>query len=122
MSAHWKLLCAGGVLLAGCAARSPELYREDIRRLLDGKRSVLQACYEAELQNHQTAGGKVTVRFQVERQTGRLLNPQVDDLLSTPNRTLRGCVLESLQGLVLQPADDRHGDATYTWEFQLPRS
>ncbi|MEY4576031.1 MAG: hypothetical protein RL701_734 [Pseudomonadota bacterium] len=104
---------------SACAARSAEVYRTDVRRLLDTKRAILQACYEAELQNQPTAAGKVVVHFRVERELGHLLNPQVDDLQSTPNRTLRGCVLEALNGLVLTPPDDRHGAATFTWDFQI---
>jgi hypothetical protein len=107
------------LVLSACSARTAELYRSDVRRLLDTKRPILQACYEAELQTHPNAAGKVVVHFRVERELGNLLNPQVDDLQSTPNRTLRGCVLEALQGLVLTPPDDRHGSATFTWDFQI---
>jgi hypothetical protein len=110
-------VCA--VAAAGCAVRSAEMYRDDTRRLLETKRPVLQACYDAELQTHPDATGKVIVRFTLEKGTGKLLNPLIDDLLSTPNRTLRGCVLDALKGLTLDPADDRNGDATFTWEFQL---
>lgn len=118
---RWTILLSL-LATAGCAVRNAELYRDDTRRLLETKRPVLQACYDAELQTHPTANGKVIVRFTVEKGTGKLLNPQVDDLLSTPNRTLRGCVLDSLKGLTLEPVDDRNGDATFTWEFQLARS
>lgn len=113
-------LLLGAILAAhGCAVRNPQTYREDTRRLLDGKRAILSACYDAELQTHPQVTGKVIVRFTVERDTGKLVNPHIDDLLSTPNRTLRGCVLDALQGLILTPPDERNGDATFTWEFQL---
>jgi hypothetical protein len=98
------------------------MYRDDTRKLLTTKRSVLEACYDAELQTHADATGKVIVHFTVESDTGRVLNPKIDDLLSTPNRTLRGCVLDAMRGLVLSPADDRNGDATFTWEFKPARS
>ena len=107
---------------SGCAVRSPEMYRDDTRKLLTAKRPVLAACYDAELQTHADATGKVIVHFTIERDTGRVLNPRIDDLLSTPNRTLRGCVLDAMQGLVLDPPDERNGDATFTWEFRLARS
>jgi outer membrane biosynthesis protein TonB len=114
---------AGAALaLVGCAVRSPELYRDDTRKLLETKEPTLQACYDAELQTHRDAGGKVIVRFTVDRETGKVSNPQIDDLSSTPNRTLRGCVLDALKGLTLAPADDRDGDATFTWEFQIARN
>jgi outer membrane biosynthesis protein TonB len=105
-----------------CAVRSPEMYREDTRKLLNTKQSVLTACYDAELQTHPEATGKVIVHFTVERDTGRVVNPRIDDLLSTPNRTLRGCVLDAMRDLVLTPPDDRNGEATFTWEFKLGRS
>jgi hypothetical protein len=107
---------------SACAVRSPEMYRDDTRKLLTSKRPVLAACYDAELQTHPQADGKVIVHFTVERDTGRVLNPRIDDLLSTPNRTLRGCVLDAMRGLMLAPPDDRNGDATFTWEFKLARS
>lgn len=117
----WSACCALCVV-SGCAVRNAEMYRDDTRRLLDTKQSVLEACYDAELQTHPTTTGKVVVRFKVESGTGIVKSPQIDDLASTPNRTLRGCVLDALQKLVLQPADDRDGDATFTWEFQLPHT
>jgi outer membrane biosynthesis protein TonB len=107
---------------AGCAVRSAEMYRDDTRKLLTTKRSVLEACYDAELQTNRDAGGKVIVHFTIERDTGRVLNPEIDDLLSTPNRTLRGCVLDIMRGLTLDPPDERNGDATFTWEFRTARS
>jgi hypothetical protein len=107
---------------SACALRSPEMYRDDTRKLLSTKQPVLAACYDAELQTHADAAGKVIVHFTVERDTGRVLNPKIDDLLSTPNRTLRGCVLDAMRGLLLAPPDDRNGDATFTWEFKPTRS
>lgn len=120
-----KLRCIPLLLLltlTGCALRSAEMYRDDTRKLLTTKRSVLEACYDAELQTDRDAAGKVIVHFTIERDTGRVLNPEIDDLLSTPNRTLRGCVLDAMRDLVLSPADDRNGDATFTWEFRLART
>jgi hypothetical protein len=116
----WCACCAW--IASGCAVRSAEMYRDDTRRLLETKHSVLEACYDAELQTHPTTAGKVVVRFTVESGTGKVKSAQIDDLASTPNRTLRGCVLDALQHLVLQPPDDRDGDATFTWQFQLPNT
>ena len=122
MSASRSSLLLLLLLLSGCAVRSPQMYREDTRKLLSGKRNVLEACYDAELQTNPKVTGKVIVHFTIERDTGRVLNPQIDDLLSTPNRTLRGCVLDAMRGLVLDPPDERNGDATFTWEFRHARS
>jgi hypothetical protein len=108
--------------LSACAVRSAEMYRDDTRKLLESKQTGLQACYDAELQSHPDAAGKVIVRFTIEDDTGKIIDPKIDDLLSTPNRTLRGCVLDALKGLVLDPADERTGDATFVWEFQIAHS
>jgi hypothetical protein len=121
MSSRWiaTALLTSCVAASGCAIRSPAMYRDDTRRLLDSRQSILAACYDAELQTHPTATGKVIVRFTIERDTGKLVQPHIDDLLSTPNRTLRGCVLDALQGLILTPPDERNGEGTFSWEFQL---
>jgi outer membrane biosynthesis protein TonB len=122
MAACTGWLLAAPIVLGACAVRSPEMYRDDTRKLLETKEPTLQACYDAELQAHPDAAGKVIVRFTVDMDTGSVSNPQIDDLLSTPNRTLRGCVLDALKGLKLNPADERDGDATFTWEFQVART
>jgi len=123
MSRSASALCALSLALAAgsCAVRAADVYREDVRKLLEAKRPILQACYEAELQTHSDAGGVVRVHFKVERETGRIVDPQIDDLQSTPNRTLRGCVLETLRDLALEPPDDRSGEATFVWEFTAAR-
>ena len=115
----WVVLCAA---TSGCAVRSADMYRDDTRKLLETKSAGLQACYDTELQAHPDATGKVIVHFKVADDTGKILDPKIDDLQSTPNRTLRGCVLDALKDLVLYPADEREGDATFVWEFQIARS
>jgi hypothetical protein len=117
-----RAACLIAFALSGCAVRNAEMYRDDTRKLLETRQSGLQACYDAELQVHPDAAGKVIVRFTIENDSGKLVKPQIDDLQSTPNRTLRGCVLDALKGLVLAPPDERDGDATFVWEFQLGRS
>ncbi|HEY2732784.1 MAG TPA: AgmX/PglI C-terminal domain-containing protein, partial [Polyangiales bacterium] len=97
-------------------------YRDDTRKLLETRSVGLQACYDAELQRHPDATGKVIVRFKISNDTGEVEDPRVDDLLSVPNRTLRGCVLDAIKGLKLDPVDARTGDATFSWEFQIVRS
>ena len=106
------------VAVAACAVRDGAMYRDDTRKLLETKQSELRQCYDAELQKDPKAGGKVVVSFTVQKDTGVVINPNVDDLQSTPNRTLRKCVVDALKGLTLDPPDERDGDATFTWEFQ----
>ncbi|HKU41705.1 MAG TPA: AgmX/PglI C-terminal domain-containing protein [Polyangiales bacterium] len=111
-------LCA----LAGCAVRDATMYRDDTRKLLETKTSELTQCYDAELQKDPNTGGKVIVTFKVQKDTGNVVDAKVDDLQSTPNRTLRKCVVDALKGLTLEPADERDGDATFTWEFKAKGS
>jgi hypothetical protein len=111
-----------GMTMAACAVRDAEMYRNDTRKLLETKKQGLQACYDAELQSHPDAAGKVIVRFTIANDTGKIVEPKIDDLQSTPNRSLRGCVLDALKDLVLTPPDERAGDATFVWEFQIARS
>jgi hypothetical protein len=110
--------CLSLSLLASCAVRDAEMYRDDTRKLLETKEPVLRQCYDAELQKDPKAGGKVIVSFIVQKDTGVLLDPKLDDLQSTPNRELRRCVMDALKGLTLDPADERDGEATFTWDFQ----
>ena len=117
--ALWFAIACG---LAGCAVRDAAMYRDDTRKLLETKESVVRECYDAELQKDPQAGGKVIVSFTVQKDTGVIVDPKVDDLQSTPNRVLRKCVVDALQGLTLDPPDERDGDATFTWDFQAKKS
>jgi hypothetical protein len=106
------------ILFSGCAVRDASMYRDDTRKLLETKEPVLRQCYDAELQKDPKAAGKVIVSFTVQQDTGVLIDPKLDDLQSTPNRELRRCVMDALKGLTLDPADERDGEATFTWDFQ----
>lgn len=112
------LVCA--IVLSGsaCAVRDAAMYRDDTRKLLETKSPVLRDCYDAELQKDSKAAGKVIVSFTVQKDTGAIVDPKIDDLQSTPNRELRRCVMDALKGLTLDPPDERDGDATFSWEFQ----
>jgi outer membrane biosynthesis protein TonB len=104
--------------LCGCAVRDGAMYRDDTRKLLEPTRKRLSDCYNVELQKDAQAGGKVIVSFTVKKDTGLIVDPKVDDLQSTPNRMLRKCVVQALEGLKLDPPDERDGAATFTWLFQ----
>jgi hypothetical protein len=115
--ARWIAIATLCLAAAACAVRDGAMYRDDTRKLLEGKQPELRQCYDAELQKDPKAGGKVVVSFVVQKDTGVIVDPRVDDLQSTPNRTLRRCVMDSLKGLTLEPPDERDGEATFTWEF-----
>lgn len=113
-------LCLCAIVLGGsaCAVRDAAMYRDDTRKLLETKSPVIRDCYDAELQKDSKAAGKVIVSFTVQKDTGALVDPKVDDLQSTQNRELRRCVMDALKGLTLDPPDERDGEATFTWDFQ----
>ena len=116
--------CSAPVLallaLTGCSgsfyARSPDDYRTATRALLESKGSNFQQCYQGVLSSTPDAGGTVAVSFVVEEKTGKIITPS-----SLPESTapepLRECVVKGLDGLVLDPPDQRKGLATMTFDF-----
>jgi hypothetical protein len=117
IKAQWIAIGSLCVAVSACAVRDGAMYRDDTRKLLETKAPELRQCYDTELQKDPKTGGKVVVSFVVQKDTGVIVDPKIDDLQSTPNRTLRRCVMDSLKGLTLEPADERDGEATFTWEF-----
>jgi hypothetical protein len=125
MKANITLMSAAllaGILpsLAACSgsfyARSPDDYRLATRALLESKESSFKQCYEGVLTGTPDASGSVAVSFVVEEKTGKIVAPQ-----SLPESTapepLRECVVKGLDGLALDPPDQRKGVATVTFDF-----
>jgi hypothetical protein len=79
-----------GLAVAGCsfAARSPDMYRDDTRAVLDTKNDQIKTCYDEVLKTNKDAPPEVAQ-----------------------------CVLNALQGLVLSPGDKSEGQATFVYEF-----
>lgn len=107
--------------LSGCSfhARDSESYRKATRELLETKRPQVKSCYDGTLQKDPKAQGTVVVNFKVEPKTGKILNPKVDEVASSAPSELGQCVVQAIDGLALDPPDEREGDATFRWEFQL---
>ncbi len=103
---------------SGCAffARSAEDYRAVTRELVDTKTGSIRDCYDAALLTSQGASGSVVVNFTVAKKTGTIMNPAVDESSTAP-ADLSQCVVQAVDGLVLDPPDQRDGLATFTWEF-----
>jgi hypothetical protein len=117
------LLIAGtAVLVSGCgfAARSPEMYRDDTKAVLDTKSNDIRACYDGVLKATPGAAGKVTVKFEVETEQGKIVNVAVDKANTTAPDPVAECVTKSISGLGLTPPDKRVGQATFVWEFSAP--
>ena len=98
----------------GGKARGVDTYRADTQRLLDTRADFLRTCYDQALATHPGLAGTVKVSFVVAKKTGQLSSPQVDPAAPAP---LGKCVVDSLQGLALQPPDRNEGRATFVWAF-----
>ncbi|MEA2746862.1 MAG: hypothetical protein QOI41_1005 [Myxococcales bacterium] len=116
------LIAGSAVLLSGCsfAARSPEMYRDDTKAVLETKNNDIRACYDGVLKATPGAAGKVTVKFEVETEQGKIVNVAVDKPNTTAPDAVAECVTKSINGLGLTPPDKRVGQATFVWEFAAP--
>lgn len=106
-------------LASGCgfAARSPDMYRDDTKAVLDTKSNDIRACYDGILQGQPGIGGRVTVKFDVMADDGKISNVVVDKASTTAPAPVAECVTKSITGLTIAPPDARLGQATFTWEF-----
>jgi hypothetical protein len=112
-------LFALGLSVAGCsfAARSPDMYRDDTRAVLETKNEQIKGCYDELLKTNKDAGGNVTVKFTVAKDTGAFSNVAADPAGTTAPPELAQCVLNALQGLALTPGDKSDGQATFIYQF-----
>lgn len=107
--------------MAGCsfAARSPEMYSKDTEEVLNTRNGQIKTCYDDALKTNKELQGKVTIKLLVEHETGKVSNVAADPAGTTAPEALTKCVVDSLQGLVLQPPDQRDGDATFVYDFTV---
>lgn len=114
---------AGIASLVGCSfqyvARDAETYRRDTRDLLSTKNSEIKACYDEQLKTTPNTSGKVVLKFDVQEETGMIVNAQIDQAESSAPDALKQCVLNAVEQLVLEPPDERKGVATFSWEFAV---
>ncbi|HLV67029.1 MAG TPA: AgmX/PglI C-terminal domain-containing protein [Polyangiaceae bacterium] len=103
----------------GCsfAARSPEMYRDDTRALLETRNEQIRTCYDDLLKSNPALQGSVTVRFVVEPDTGMLRDVATDPAGTTAPPEVAQCVTSALQGIALQPGDKSEGHALFVYEF-----
>jgi hypothetical protein len=109
------------VAAAGCQfmARSPDDYEKDTRSLLESKNADIKACYDEVLKQDKTAQGTVAVRFNVEPETGKIVNAAVDPAMTNAPEPIGQCVVNAINGLMLDPPDEREGQATFVYEFMV---
>ncbi len=110
----------GATFLLGCQfyARSPEDYAKETEALVATKKDEIKSCYDEVLEEDKKAGGVVAVNFTVESKTGKIVNPVVDDEKTTAPEALSSCVVKSMEGLTLDPPDQREGVASFEYEFK----
>lgn len=112
-------LAAASTIGCSFAARSPEMYREDVRAVLETKNPDIKACYDSVIRGNSNAVGTVTVRFDVMTETGQITNVMVDETNSTAPQPVKDCVTNAITGLAIQPPDANMGKATFVYEFQI---
>lgn len=108
---------AGG---CGGNVRTPDAYRDDTRAALSAKDADIHACYDDVLKGNPTAAGKVTVKFDVETEGGKIQNVTVDKANTTAPDPVSDCVTKSISGVAIQPADSNKGEGTWVYEFNPP--
>lgn len=121
------LIAAALAAVTGCsfAARSPEMYRDETKAVLETKNNDIRACYDGVLKGTPGAAGKVAVTFDVaedgEKDAGKIVNVQVDKANTTAPEAVSECVTKTIAGAgPLSPADKRKGQATFHYEFSAP--
>jgi len=111
---------AASTALFGCSfhARSAEDYRDATQALLETRNPQITQCYNDALKGQSDLQGAVGIKFTVQSETGNIIDAQVDPATTNAPETLSQCVLNAVQGLVLQPPDKRDGLATFVYQFQ----
>lgn len=104
----------------GCSlmARDTATYESDTSALLDTRADALQACYDKQLAFNSSLAGKLTITFTVEKKTGKVTQLAWDRDHTSVSEGLATCVVSALEGLELDPVDQRDGEATFTYTFR----
>jgi len=108
------------LITVGCQfyARAPEDYSKETGALLASKNDEIKSCYDEVLKTDSKAEGIVAVTFKVEKKTGKIVDPAIDKERTTVSDTLSACVINAINGLTLDPPDQRDGLASFEYEFK----
>jgi hypothetical protein len=101
-----------------CVARDAETYRADTRSLLETRTRAVKDCYDVALTTDPKLDGQVVITFKVEKKTGKILDTAVDKARTKAPDSLSKCIVEAVDGLTLDPVDQREGQATFSWTFK----
>ena len=106
--------------VSGCSfyARGVDDYRADTRSVIETQNKAIKDCYDVELATDASSGGTVVVNFIVEKKTGKIMNVSVDEGQTKASSALSQCVVNAIDGLQLDPPDQREGQATFSWTFK----
>lgn len=101
-----------------CVARDAETYKNDTRSLLETRNKAIKDCYDVALTTDPKMQGEVVVNFTVEKKTGKIMNTAVDTARTKAPESLSKCIVEAVDGLILDPVDQRDGQATFSYKFR----
>lgn len=101
-----------------CVARDAETYKNDTRSLLETRNKAIKDCYDVALTTDPKLDGVVVVNFTVEKKTGKIIETQVDQGRTKAPESLSKCIVDAVDGLILDPVDQRDGQATFSWKFR----
>ena len=101
-----------------CGEERVGAHRADARSVVETRNDTIKECYDAALEADEKAAGTVVVNFIVEKKTGTIMNPSVDESSTAPEG-LSQCIVKGLEGLSLEPEDQREGQASFTWNFEV---
>lgn len=101
-----------------CVARDAETYRADTRSLLETRTRAVKDCYDVALTTDPKLDGQVVVTFKVEKKTGKIIDTGVDKTRTKAPDSLSKCIVDAVDGLTLDPVDQREGQATFSWTFK----
>lgn len=108
------------VAMSACTfyARDADEYRRVTRELVDTRGGDIKDCYEVVLETNEAVSGSVVVNFTVEKKTGKLTQLAWDKNRTSVSEGLATCVVGALEGLELDPQDQRDGVATFSYTFR----
>jgi hypothetical protein len=114
------IFVAASAVVPGCTcmARDAETYKADTRSLLETRNDAVKSCYDVALTTDPNVSGDVVVNFLVEKKTGKIMNTSIDEARTTAPDALSTCIVEAIDGLILDPVDQREGQATFVWSFK----
>ena len=121
MNAFKYMIAASLLATTACSfhARDADEYRKVTRELVETRNGDIKECYDVILQTNESVSGSVVVNFTVEKKTGKIMNPQVDSAKTTAPAEIGECIVQAIDGLQLDPPDQREGQASFSWEFKV---